>query len=83
MPSSGLIGEIPGPHVTWFEADEEIIAGSLRVGGSGLAAKVARRDPLHRVTHSRGDQPGAAAELDSAIGRRVLADHDAGPWIPP
>jgi len=35
----------------------------------GFSAKVARRDPLHGILDSRGDEPGVAAKLDSAVWR--------------
>jgi len=50
---------------------------------AGIAAEVARRDPPRRIVGSSSEELCAAADLDPAARRRVLADHDAGPRISP
>ncbi len=81
--SGELVGEVPGTQITRFEANEQVVAGAVGICGSGLTAKVARRDSLHYVLDSCGEELGAAAELDSAVRRGVLAHHDACSGISP
>ena len=78
-----LVGEVPGPEITRFQADKKIVAGALGVSGSGLGTEVARGNAPYRTAGSCGGEPGVAAHLDSAVGRGGLADHDAGPGISP
>src|SRR5262245_30623008 len=80
--SEGLISEIPGSQLTWFQADEKVVGARLGVRGPSVAAQVTRRDPQHRVMRSRGEQLCFTTELDPAVWRRMLAHHDAGPRIP-
>ena len=81
--SGQLIGEVPGTQITRFEADEEVVGGSLGICRSGLAAEIARRDSPHGILDSRGEEPGVAADLDSAVRRGMFAHHDARSWISP
>jgi hypothetical protein len=53
--SGELIGEVPGTQVTWFQAQEKVVGGAVRIGGTGIVAEVARRDPQHCIGYSRGD----------------------------
>jgi hypothetical protein len=68
-PSGEFVGEVPGPQVTRFEANEEVVGSAVGICGSGLRAEVARCDSLDCVLDSGGEELGAAAELDSPVRR--------------
>src|SRR5215472_11202957 len=78
-----LVGEVPGAQITRFEANEEVVGRLLGICRSCLAAKVARRDSLHRIVDSYGEELSIAADLDSAVRRGMLAHHNACSWISP
>jgi hypothetical protein len=66
---SGFPSSLPPSHITRFKANEEAADGAVGIGGSGLTAKVARRDTLHCVLDSGSEELSAAADLDSATRR--------------
>src|SRR6266568_5518114 len=81
--SEELIGEVPGSQLTRLQADEEVVGGPVGIDGAGLRPEVPRCDSLHRIVDADGDELAVAADLDPTVRRGVLADHDAGSWIPP
>src|SRR5215467_4250060 len=76
-----VVDEVPGPKFPRLQPDKKIITSVVGVCRTCLRAKVARRDSPHHLAGAFGAELDPAAHLDSAVGRDVLAQHDARPGI--
>src|SRR5215467_1455201 len=68
-----VVDEVPGPELSRLQADKKIIGRAVSVCRARLGAKVTRRDSPHRLLGALCDELDLAANLDSAVGRGVLA----------
>src|SRR6266536_5043910 len=75
-----VVGEVPGAQAAGLEPDKGVVAAAVRVGPALLAAEV----PSGNVADDVGvgaTEHRAASDLDAAIGRVVLEDENARPWV--
>ena len=78
-----LVGEVPGAHRAGLEPDHDVVGhASGRVSLARRRAEVADGDLTRGLPRTLVQQGRLRAQLDSAIGRRMLVDEDGGPRVP-
>ncbi len=75
-----VVSEVPGAHLARLKPDEGVVVAAFRVRRALLDTEVPDRDVPDEVGVGATEH-GSASDLDATVGRVVLEDDDARPWV--